>query len=77
MHAGKENMFVFGVDANDIGRLREERKNFKVDDPRWEKVLSFLTSNTFEKGLFQVRACPALRDLIADVFMLDMMLEQV
>ena len=52
--AGKENMFVFGVDAKDIGRLREERKNFKVEDPRWEKVLGFLTGDSFEKGLFQV-----------------------
>ncbi len=28
--AGIENMFVFGVDAKDINRLREERKDFKV-----------------------------------------------
>ena len=48
-------MFVFGVDANDIGRLREERKSFKVNDPRWDKIMQFLTSSTFEKGLFQVR----------------------
>ena len=49
-------MFVFGVDANDIGRLGEERKNFKVNDPRWDKIMQFLTSNTFEKGLFQVQS---------------------
>ena len=49
-------MFVFGVDANDIGRLREERKNFKVNDPRWDKIMQFLTSSTFEKGLFQVQS---------------------
>ncbi len=29
--SGRENMFVFGVDADDIGRLRKERKNFKTD----------------------------------------------
>ncbi|KAK9849013.1 hypothetical protein WJX84_009521 [Apatococcus fuscideae] len=51
--SGKENMFVFGVDAKDIGRLREERKNFKVEDPRWNKIMQFLTSSTFEAGLFQ------------------------
>ena len=63
MLAGKENMFVFGVDANDIDRLRKERKNFKVNDPRWGKVMQFLTSNTFEKGLFQV-SIPANVNLV-------------
>ena len=29
--SGKENMFVFGVDADDVPRLRKERKNFKTD----------------------------------------------
>ena len=28
--AGKENMFVFGVDADDIDQLRRDRKDFKV-----------------------------------------------
>ena len=46
---------MFGVDAKDIERLRAERKNFKVEDPRWEKVMGFLTGDAFEKGLFQVR----------------------
>ena len=27
---GKENMFVFGIDAEDLSRLRDERANFKV-----------------------------------------------
>lgn len=55
-------MFVFGVDAKDIERLRAERKNFKVDDPRWEKVMGFLTGDTFEKGLFQVCKAGTLSD---------------
>jgi starch phosphorylase len=29
--SGKENMFVFGVDADDVPRLRKERKNLKTD----------------------------------------------
>jgi glycogen phosphorylase len=29
--SGKENMFIFGVDAEDVSRLRTERKNFKTD----------------------------------------------
>ena len=41
-HAGKENMFVFGVDAEDVPRLREERKDFKDYDPRWVKVMDSL-----------------------------------
>lgn len=36
---GKENLFVFGVDAEDVPRLREERKNFKDYDPRWKTVM--------------------------------------
>jgi hypothetical protein len=32
--SNKENMFVFGVDAQDVPRLRKERKNLKTD-PRW------------------------------------------
>jgi starch phosphorylase len=29
--SGKENMFVFGVDADDVPQLRKERKNLKTD----------------------------------------------
>lgn len=31
---GKENMFVFGIDAEDLSRLREERASFKVRTQR-------------------------------------------
>ncbi|KAK9849011.1 hypothetical protein WJX84_007293 [Apatococcus fuscideae] len=44
---GKENMFVFGVDAEDVPRLREERANFKDYDPRWVKVMDALLSGQF------------------------------
>ena len=53
---GKENLFVFGVDAKDVPRLREERKNFKDYDPRWTAVMKDLASGKFgEKAFFQVR----------------------
>lgn len=29
--SGKENMFVFGVDEEDVPRLRKERATFKTD----------------------------------------------
>ena len=55
--AGKENLFVFGVDAQDVPRLREERKNFKDYDPRWTKVMETLLSGKFgDKAFFQVKS---------------------
>ena len=52
---GKQNLFVFGVDANDVPRLREERKSFKDYDPRWTAVMESLLSGTFgDKAFFQV-----------------------
>ena len=52
---GKENLFVFGVDAEDVPRLREERKNFKDYDPRWTAVMNELKSGKFgDKEYFQV-----------------------
>ncbi|KAL0026522.1 hypothetical protein WJX77_004605 [Trebouxia sp. C0004] len=44
---GKENLFVFGVDAKDVPRLREERKDFKDYDPRWVTVMKAITDGTF------------------------------
>lgn len=47
---------MFGVDAEDVPRLREERKNFKDYDPRWVKVMDALLSGKFgDKAFFQVR----------------------
>ena len=57
---GKENLFVFGVDADDVPRLREERKNFKDYDPRWTAIMDLLLSGKFgDKEYFQVS--PLLR----------------
>jgi starch phosphorylase len=44
--SGRENMFVFGVDADDIGRLRKERKNFKTD-PRFDEIMADIAGGMF------------------------------
>lgn len=46
-NTGAENLFVFGVDAADIGRLREERKDFKDYDPRWTAALKSVKDGEF------------------------------
>lgn len=52
--SGKENMFVFGVDAEDVARLRKERKNFKTD-PRWDAVMKDIDSGMFgDKEYFKM-----------------------
>ena len=50
---------MFGVDADDVPRLREERKNFKDYDPRWTAVMDLLLSGKFgDKEYFQVSCAP-------------------
>eukprot|EP00878_Enallax_costatus_P000865 GHUV01000991.1.p1 GENE.GHUV01000991.1~~GHUV01000991.1.p1 ORF type:complete len:874 (+),score=316.12 GHUV01000991.1:204-2825(+) len=44
--SGKENMFVFGVDADDVPRLRKERKNLKTDK-RFDEIM-----RDIENGMF-------------------------
>jgi starch phosphorylase len=61
--SGKENMFVFGVDAQDITRLREERKNFKDYDPRWKTVMKAITNGT----LFDKETSKYFQDLVDNV----------
>jgi starch phosphorylase len=46
-HTGVDNMFVFGVDAADIGRLRDERKDFTAYDPRWTAALDLVRKGEF------------------------------
>ncbi len=38
--AGFENLFIFGVDAKDVPRLRKERAAFTDYDPRWTAALA-------------------------------------
>ncbi len=60
---GVENMFTFGVDAEEVDQLREDRKNFKDYDPRWVKVMDMLKSGKFgDKEYFAVR--PVIEHLI-------------
>lgn len=44
---GKENLFTFGVDAKEVPRLREERKNFKDYDPRWKEAFKLIYNGEF------------------------------
>ena len=43
---GRENIFIFGAEAHDVPRLREERKNFKPD-PRFTHVVQMISSGAF------------------------------
>lgn len=54
---GKENMFVFGMDAEDVPVWREgKRKEWKDYDPRFVKALDMIKSGTFgEVEYFKVR----------------------
>ena len=45
--AGAENLFIFGVDAEDVPRLREERKDFAAYDPRFMDALAQIESGVF------------------------------
>ena len=46
-NTGIENLFTFGVDAADISRLREERKDFKDYDPRWNAAFDAIRKGVF------------------------------
>jgi len=44
--SGKENMFVFGVDAEEVPQLRKERKNLKTD-PRFDEIMADIEGGMF------------------------------
>ena len=46
-NTGAENLFIFGVDAEDVPRLRAERKDFKDYDPRWTAALKMVKDGVF------------------------------
>ena len=46
-NTGVENLFTFGVDAADVPRLREERKDFKDYDPRWVAAFDAVRKGEF------------------------------
>merc|ERR1712224_360256 len=43
---GKENMFIFGATADEVPKLRAERKSFRPD-PRFEEVCQMIRCGTF------------------------------
>ncbi|KXZ54777.1 hypothetical protein GPECTOR_4g847 [Gonium pectorale] len=50
---GVDNVFVFGVRAEEINRLRKERKNFKTD-PRWDELMRDIENGMFgDKDYFK------------------------
>lgn len=52
---GKENLFTFGVDADEVDQLREDRKNFKDYDPRWKEAFKLIYDGKFgDKEYFKV-----------------------
>jgi glucan phosphorylase len=57
---GKENLFIFGMDAEDVPVWREGKRHEWADyDPRFAKALDLIKSGTFgDKEYFQV--APAL-----------------
>eukprot|EP00887_Chlorella_sp_A99_P002343 scaffold10.g2343.t1 len=46
-NTGFENLFIFGVAAEEITRLRAERKDFTDYDPRWTKALQLVKGGAF------------------------------
>ncbi|KAG2490821.1 hypothetical protein HYH03_010742 [Edaphochlamys debaryana] len=50
---GVDNVFVFGVRADEINQLRKERKNFKTD-PRWDEIMKDIEGGMFgDKDYFK------------------------
>ncbi|KAG2434907.1 hypothetical protein HYH02_012105 [Chlamydomonas schloesseri] len=50
---GVENVFVFGVRAEEINQLRKDRKNFKTD-PRWDELMKDIEGGMFgDKDYFK------------------------
>lgn len=48
-------MFTFGVDAEEVDQLREDRKNFKDYDPRWKEAFKYIYDGKFgDKEYFKV-----------------------
>ena len=60
---GVENMFVFGVDAEDIPRLRKERKDFKDYDPRWTAALKMVKDGVFGDGDYFADLVDSVNDM--------------
>lgn len=62
-NTGVEHMFVFGVDAEDVPRLREERKNFKDYDPRWTAALKMVKDGVFGDGDYFADLVDSVNDM--------------
>ena len=49
-NTGVDNLFTFGVPAEDVPRLREERKDFKDYDPRWVAAFDAIRNGEFDNA---------------------------
>ncbi|CAD7703361.1 unnamed protein product [Ostreobium quekettii] len=56
-----DGLFIFGVDAKDVPKLRKERKEFKTD-PRWDEIMDMIKKGTFGNDKFE-----ALVDSVNDM----------
>jgi starch phosphorylase len=62
-NTGAENLFVFGVDAGDIGRLRAERKDFAAYDPRWTAALAMVKAGEFGQAEYFADLVDSVTDM--------------
>lgn len=62
-NTGVENLFVFGVDAEDVPRLRKERKDFKDYDPRWTAALKMVKDGAFGDGDYFADLVDSVNDM--------------
>ncbi|KDD73690.1 carbohydrate phosphorylase, partial [Helicosporidium sp. ATCC 50920] len=44
---GAENLFIFGARAEDVPRLRQERREYEPSDPRWRQALDAIKAGQF------------------------------
>ncbi|KAI3432399.1 hypothetical protein D9Q98_003955 [Chlorella vulgaris] len=59
-NTGFENLFIFGVKADEINKLREDRKNFSDYDPRYTAALQMVSSGVFGRPEY-------FEDLVASI----------
>ena len=59
-------LFIFGVDAEDVPRLRDERAEFATDE-RWDKVIKAIRSGKFGDAKFFKPLMDNIDDMQVDI----------
>lgn len=62
-NTGVENLFTFGVDAADVPRLREERKDFTDYDPRWVAAFDAIRKGEFGNAEYFADLVDSVNDM--------------